>query len=75
MGRKIPGNRDEDVPTGVGVAPRRELPDPRIQHLITVEACIFAQHCTCKRGDKRYTSGKEIPETDHNRFTLFPQDT
>jgi hypothetical protein len=47
----------------------------RIQHLITVEACIFAQHCTCKRGDKRYTSGKEIAETDHNRFTLFPQDT
>jgi hypothetical protein len=40
-----------------------------------VEACIFAQHCTCKRGDKRYTSGKEIAETDHNRFTLFPRDT
>ena len=53
MGRKIPGNRDEDVPAGVGVAPRRELPDPRIQHLISMEACIFAQHCTCKRGDKR----------------------
>jgi hypothetical protein len=57
------------------ITPSRELPDPRIQHLITVEACIFAQHCTCKRGDKRYTSWKEIAETDHNRFTLFPQDT
>jgi hypothetical protein len=40
------------VPTAVGVAPRGELPDTRLQHLIGVEACIFAQHCTCERDDQ-----------------------
>jgi len=31
MGRKIAGNRNEDVPALVGVAPSRELPDPGLQ--------------------------------------------
>jgi hypothetical protein len=53
MGGKIPGNRNEDVPASVGVAPRRELPNSRLQHLISMEACIFAQHRTCERGDQR----------------------
>ena len=44
MGRQIAGNRDEDVPALVRVAPRAELPDSRLQHLIRMEACIFAQH-------------------------------
>jgi hypothetical protein len=53
MGRKIPGNRNEDMPAGVGVAPHRELPDSGLQHLISMEARIFAQHRPCKRGDQR----------------------
>src|SRR4029077_10743752 len=38
MGREIAGNRNEDVPALVGVAPRGELPDSRLQHLIGMEA-------------------------------------
>src|SRR5262245_12081682 len=53
MGRKISGNRNEDVPASVGVAPRRELANSRLQHLISMEARIFAQHRACERGDKR----------------------
>jgi hypothetical protein len=43
MGCKIAGNRNEDVPAFVGVAPLSELPDSRLQHLIGMETCIFAQ--------------------------------
>jgi hypothetical protein len=43
MSRKIAGNRNEDAPAFVGVAPRGELPDSRLQHLIGMEASIFAQ--------------------------------
>src|SRR5438094_6917916 len=53
MGRQIAGNRDEDVPALVRVAPRAELPDSRLQHLIRMEARIFAQHRTRERGDQR----------------------
>ena len=53
MGREIAGNRNEDVPALVGVAPYGELPDSRLQHLIGMEACIFAQHRTRERGDQR----------------------
>src|SRR5215475_7370092 len=53
MGRKISGNRNEDVPASVGVAPRCELANSRLQHLISMEARIFAQHRACERGDKR----------------------
>src|SRR3984893_13593431 len=53
MGRQIAGNRDEDVPALVRVAPRAELPDSRLQHLIRMEARIFAQHRMRERGDQR----------------------
>src|SRR2546430_14504715 len=53
MGRQIAGNRDEDVPALVRVAPRAEWPDSRFQHLIRMEACIFAQHRMRERGDQR----------------------
>ena len=53
MGGKIAGNRDEDVPALVRVAPRAELPNSRLQHLIRMEACIFAQHRMRERGDQR----------------------
>ena len=53
MGRKIAGDADEDVPALIGVAPFGELPDSRLQHLIGVESCIFAQHRMCERGDQR----------------------
>jgi hypothetical protein len=39
------------MPTLVGVAPRREMSDARLQHLIGMEACIFAQQRTRERGD------------------------
>ena len=53
MGRQIAGNRDEDVPALVRVAPRAELPDSRLQHLIRMETCILAQHRMRERGDQR----------------------
>src|SRR5262245_66615354 len=53
MGRKIAGDRNEDVPALVTVAPRGGLADSRLQHLIGMEACIFAQQRTCERGDQR----------------------
>ena len=51
MSRKIAGNRNEDVPAFVGVAPHGELPDSRLQHLIGMEASIFAQQRKCECGD------------------------
>jgi hypothetical protein len=53
MGCQIAGNRDEDVPALVRVAPRAELPHSRFQHLIRMETCIFAQHRMRERGDQR----------------------
>jgi len=46
VGCKIASDRNEDVAALVGVAPNSELPDSCIQHLISVEASIFAQHRT-----------------------------
>jgi hypothetical protein len=40
---QVAGNRNEDAPAFVGVAPRGDLPDSRLQHLIGMEASIFAQ--------------------------------
>ena len=51
MGRKIAGNRNEDVPALVTIAPRGELPDSRLQHLVGMEASIFAQQCTLQTAD------------------------
>jgi len=41
MGRKIAGDRDENVLALAGIFPRSELPDSRLQHLIGMEACVF----------------------------------
>jgi hypothetical protein len=40
---KIPGNRNEDVPAFLSVAPRIELPDSSLQHLVGMETRVFAQ--------------------------------
>jgi hypothetical protein len=53
VGGEISGDRDEDVPALVGVAPNGELPDPRLQHLVRMEAGIFPQHRPRERGDQR----------------------
>src|SRR6516164_3045365 len=53
MGRQIAGNRDEDVPALIRIAPRAVLPDASLQYLIRMEACIFAQHRMGERGDQR----------------------
>ena len=42
MSREIPGDRNEDAPALVIVGPSRELPDPGLQHLVGVKACVFA---------------------------------
>ena len=42
MGRKIACDRYEDVSASISVLPLGELSDSRLQHLICVEACIFA---------------------------------
>jgi hypothetical protein len=43
MGRKIPRDRNEDVPAGIDVAPRHEFPNSCLQHLESMEVRIFAQ--------------------------------
>ena len=53
MGRKVARNRNEDVPALVSVAPHGELADTSFQHLIGVEACIFAQQRVGECGDQR----------------------
>ena len=50
---QIAGNRDENMPTFFSVAPSGELPDSRLQNLVSMEAGIFAQHRTTERGDQR----------------------
>jgi hypothetical protein len=37
----------------VSIGPGSELPNARLQHLIGVEACIFAQNTAGERGDQR----------------------
>ncbi len=46
MRSKIAGYRNEDVPAFNGIAPRNELPDSRLQHLIGMEAGVFTQQRT-----------------------------
>ena len=53
MGGKIAGDRNQDVPTRVVVAPCGELPDSRLQHLICKEARILTQQGMCERDDQR----------------------
>jgi hypothetical protein len=51
MGRKIAGDRNEDVSPWVSSAPSGELTGTRLQHLVCMEACIFAQYRTRERHD------------------------
>ena len=50
VSRQVAGNRYENVPALVGVAPLTELTDPGFQHLIAVEACIFPEKSACQSG-------------------------
>src|SRR5262245_44257913 len=63
MGGKITGGGYENVPALISVAPLSELPDRRFQHLIGMEACVFAEHRTRKRGDQglRRMAQREMP--------------
>ena len=40
MGRQVAGDRNQDIPTLVGVPPDSELPDPGFQHLIRMEGAV-----------------------------------
>ena len=53
MRGEIAGDRNEDVPALVGVAPDGELPDPRLQHLVGMEARVFPKHRMRERRDQR----------------------
>jgi hypothetical protein len=48
MRRQIAGDRNQDVPALVGVAPNGELSDARFQHLAEMEAGVLAEHCPRK---------------------------
>jgi hypothetical protein len=52
MGRKIAGDRNEHVSASVTITPGSELSNACLQHLIGMEACIFAQNRECERGDQ-----------------------
>src|SRR6478736_7512521 len=54
MGRKITGDRNENMPPLVSIAPRAKLSDAGFEHLIGVEACVFAQHRKDQRGDQQF---------------------
>src|SRR3954468_6244161 len=51
MSRQIAGNRDQDVPALIGVAPFCELPHASLEHLIGVKARILPQQRPPKRSD------------------------
>jgi hypothetical protein len=51
MSGKIAGDRNKDVSPWVSIAPSGELTDTRLQHLVRMEASIFAQHRTRERHD------------------------
>lgn len=53
MGGEIAGDRNEDVPALIGVAPHGELLDSRLQHLVGMKARVFPQHRMRERGDQR----------------------
>ena len=60
MGRQIPGDRNQDMPALVGIAPNGELSDPRFQHLIGMEARVLPQHCQAKGDDKPFRRMAEL---------------
>src|SRR5271166_1364802 len=53
MGGKISGDRNEDLPALVGVAPDGELPDSRFQYLVGMKPRVLPQHRMRQRGDQR----------------------
>lgn len=53
ISRKIPGDGNEDAPTLVAAAPSSELADPGLQHLVCVEARVFAKQDARQRDDQR----------------------
>jgi len=53
MGGVISGDRNEDVPALVSVAPDGELPDSRFQYLVRMKARVLPQHRMRERGDQR----------------------
>jgi hypothetical protein len=65
MGRKIADDRNEDVPTLVGVVSFGELSNSRLQHLIGTEACIFSLHRSRERGDQRLRRVAELEVPCH----------
>lgn len=60
MGRQIAGDRNQDVPALVGIAPNGELSDPRFQHLIGMEAGVLAEHCQAKGDDQPFRRMAEL---------------
>ena len=52
MGGEISGDRNEDAPALIGVAPDGELPDSRLQHLVAMKARVFPQHRMRERCDQ-----------------------
>src|SRR6516164_7081260 len=63
MGRKIAGDRNEDVAALTTLAPRSELADSRLQHLVGVEARIFPQYSMRERRNQglRRVAEREVP--------------
>jgi hypothetical protein len=48
---------NEDLPASVSVVPLGELPDSRLQHLIGMDECIFAQNGARERVDQLLRRG------------------
>jgi hypothetical protein len=42
MGSQVPSDRDQDVAALVAIAPLLKLPDPGLEHLVSVKARILA---------------------------------
>jgi len=63
MGRKITGDRNENMPPLVSIAPRAKLSDAGLEHLIGMEARIFARRRMRKRGDQHFwrTAERKMP--------------
>src|SRR4051794_15877473 len=51
MSRQVAGNRDQDLPALIGVAPLCELPHASLEHLVGVKARILPQQRPSKRGE------------------------
>ena len=49
VGRQIPRNPDEDMPTLRRVAPLEKLPHACLKHLVGMKPRIFAQECMGER--------------------------